>query len=76
MSRKRNPLAIYNPHQVRTIVSGTLVGAIVGTLAGFLLTRRAARKGRELAITPMEGIQIGALVFGLLRAISALGDDR
>lgn len=75
MSRRRQ-LAIRNPEQVRTIVTGTVIGAVVGTIAGFLLTRRAARQGRELALTPMEGVQIGALVFGLLRAISALGDDK
>lgn len=76
MSRKRNQLAIRNPEQVRTIVGGALVGAIAGTVAGFLLARRAARQGREMALTPMEGVQIGALLFGLLRAISALGDDK
>jgi hypothetical protein len=76
MSRRRNQLAIRNPEQVRTIVSGALIGAIVGTIAGVLLTRRASRQGREMAITPMEGIQVGALVFGLLRTIAALGDEK
>lgn len=76
MSRKRNQLAIRNPEQVRTILGGALIGAIVGTIAGVLLTRRANLQGREMAITPMEGIQVGALVFGLLRTISALGDEK
>ena len=74
---KKNQLVIrHNPQQVKTILTGTMVGALAGLIAAFLLTRRAARKGREVPLTPMEGVQIGMLLFGLLRAIAALGDEK
>jgi hypothetical protein len=40
-----------------------------------LLHRRAVKNERESAVSISEGIKIGLLVFGLLRAIAALGDD-
>ena len=59
----------------RVIFSGVLLGALIGLIAALLITRRAEKNERETAITTGEGIKIGALVFGLLRAIASLGDD-
>jgi len=39
------------------------------------LNRRAEKTERENAITPGEGLKLGVLVFGLLRAIASLSDD-
>jgi len=59
----------------RTILFGALIGAFTGLIAAVLLTRRAEKNERETAITTGEGLKLGVLVFGLLRAIAALGDD-
>ena len=59
----------------RVILGGVLLGAFVGLVAAVLLTRRAEKNERQTAITTGEGIKLGALVFGLLRAIASLGDD-
>jgi gas vesicle protein len=59
----------------RTILLGALIGAVTGLIAAVLLTRRAEKNERETAITTGEGLKLGALVFGLLRAIASLGDD-
>jgi hypothetical protein len=59
----------------RILLLGALIGAFTGLLAAFLLTRRAEKNERETAITAGEGLKLGALVFGLLRAISSLADD-
>jgi gas vesicle protein len=59
----------------RTILFGVLIGAVTGLVAAFLLTRRAEKNESETAITSGEGLKLGVLVFGLLRAISSLGDD-
>ncbi len=59
----------------RIIVFGALIGAITGLIAALLLTRRADKAERETAITAGEGLKLGVLVIGLLRAISSLGDD-
>ena len=59
----------------RMILGGTLIGALTGLIAALLLTRRAEKTERETAITTGEGMKLGVLIFGLLRAISSLGDD-
>jgi gas vesicle protein len=60
----------------RTILFGALIGAVTGLVAALLLTRRAEKDQRETAITTGEGLKLGVLVFGLLRAIASLGDDK
>jgi hypothetical protein len=60
----------------RTIFIGTLIGAFTGLIAAMLLTRRAERDERSTAITTGDSMKIGVLVFGLLRAIASLGDDK
>jgi len=59
----------------RTIFFGILLGAITGLIAALLLNRRAASGQRTTAITAGEGMSLGVLVIGLLRAIASLGDD-
>jgi hypothetical protein len=57
------------------IFFGALIGAVTGLVAAILLTRRAEKTERETAITSGEGLKLGVLIFGLLRAIASLGDD-
>jgi gas vesicle protein len=59
----------------RTIFGGVIIGSVVGLIAAMLLNRRAERNDRETAITTGEGLKLGVLLFGLLRAIAALNDD-
>lgn len=59
----------------RVLLSGAVIGAVTGLIAAMLLNRRAARNERETAITTGEGLKLGVLIFGLLRAIASLGDD-
>lgn len=59
----------------RTILLGVIIGAATGLAAAMLLNRRAVRDERTTAITAGEGLKLGVLVFGLLRAIASLGDD-
>lgn len=59
----------------KTLLFGTLIGAVTGLVAASLLQRRAEKGERDTAITAGEGMKLGVLVFGLLRAIASLGDD-
>lgn len=59
----------------RILLGGTLIGAATGLIAAMLLARRAERNERETAITTGEGLKLGVLVVGLLRAIASLNDD-
>jgi gas vesicle protein len=62
-------------NKTRTILFGALIGAVTGLIAAVLLNRRAENGERETAITSGEGLKLGVLIFGLLRAIASLGDD-
>ena len=59
----------------RTLLIGALIGAITGLVAASLLNRRAEKNESETAITTGDGIKLGVMIFGLLRAIASLGDD-
>ena len=60
----------------KTLLAGALIGAVTGLIAAVLLTRRAENDERETAMTTGEGLKIGVLVFGLLRTIASLGDEK
>ena len=60
----------------KTLFLGALIGAATGLVAAMLITRRAERDERTTAITSGDGLKIGVLLFGLLRAIASLGDDQ
>jgi gas vesicle protein len=59
----------------KTLIMGALIGAVTGLFAAMLLHRRAEKGERETALTTGEGLKLGVLVFGLLRAIASLGED-
>ncbi len=59
----------------RTLLIGALIGAITGLVAASLLNRRAEKNESETAITAGDGIKLGVMVFGLLRAIASLVED-
>ena len=60
----------------KTLLLGALIGAFTGLLAAMLLQRRSEKEdGRETALTTGEGLKLGVLVFGLLRAIASLSED-
>jgi hypothetical protein len=59
----------------KTLFLGALIGAATGLFAATLLNRRAEKDERENALSTGEGLKLGVLVFGLLRAIASLGDD-
>jgi hypothetical protein len=71
----KNEIEKHKNSSASPILIGALVGAGAGLVAAMLLRRRATKKERESTLTITEGIKIGVLVFGLLRAIAALGDE-
>ena len=60
----------------RILLAGALLGAGTGLIAAVLLNRRAEQTESGTAITTGEGLKLGVLVFGLLRAIASLGDEK
>ena len=60
----------------RTLLVGALVGAMTGLIAATLLNRRAEEEGTALSLTTGEGMKLGVMVIGLLRAIASLGEEK
>ena len=54
---------------------GALIGAATGLVAAILINRRTVKDPGSTAITTGEGLKLGVMVFGLLRAIASLSDD-
>ena len=63
-------------NQNRILIFGALIGAATGLAAAMILQRRAQKTGTEISLSTGEGIQLGVMIMGLLRAISSLGDDK
>jgi gas vesicle protein len=58
----------------RTLFIGAIIGALIGMIAAVLLNRRG-KDEKSTALTTGDGIKLGVLIFGLLRAIASLGED-
>ena len=63
-------------NQNRILLFGALIGAATGLAAAMILQRRAEKTGTEISLSTGEGIQLGVMIMGLLRAISSLGDEK
>ena len=60
--------------RTRILLIGALAGAATGLVAAMMLQRRAERTGNEVGLSTGEGIQLGMMVLGLVRAVAALAD--
>jgi gas vesicle protein len=60
----------------RTLLVGALAGAVTGLVAAMLLNRRAEQEGTQLALSAGDGMKLGVMVIGLLRAIASLGEEK
>jgi len=63
-------------NQNRILLFGALIGAFTGLVAAMILQRRAEKTGTEISLSTGEGIQLGVMVMGLLRAIASLGNEK
>ena len=59
----------------RIIFFGLVLGAATGLIAALLLNQRAEKEGRNTAMTAGEGLKLGVLLLGVLRAIGTLGEE-
>ena len=61
--------------QTRILLIGALAGAATGLVAAMMLQRRAERTGSEITLSTGDGVKLGMMVLGLLRAVASLADD-
>jgi glucokinase len=55
----------------KVLALGTLIGALVGLGAAYLLLQNTEEEG--LNMTPGEGVKLGISVFSFLRQVTSLG---
>lgn len=61
--------------QMKVLVTGGVVGAVIGLLTSWLLVRTSREvRGGPPAITTGDAIKVGVTTIGLVRAIASLGD--
>jgi hypothetical protein len=60
----------------RTLLLGALVGAATGLVGALLLYRRSQETGTELSLTTGDGVKLGMMVIGLLRAVASMGEEK
>lgn len=53
-----------------SLIIGSLLGAITGLFAAFLMVRRAEENETSIPVTTGEGFRLGMLVIGFLREIA------
>ena len=63
-------------NQSKILLFGALIGAATGLAAAMILQRRAEKTGKEISLSTGEGVQLGVMIMGLLRAISSIGDEK
>ena len=61
--------------QTKVLLVGALAGAAMGVVVAMMLQRRAERTGTEISLSAGEGIQLGMMALGLIRAVAALADS-
>ena len=59
--------------KTKTLVIGSVVGALVGVTGAYLLVQNAQRKNLEkVSVSSGEAFRLAVLIFGLLRSIATL----
>jgi hypothetical protein len=60
--------------QTKVLLIGALAGAAMGVVAAMMLQRRAEQAGTEITLSTGEGVQLGMMALGLIRAVAGLAD--
>ena len=61
--------------KTKTLVIGTVIGALAGAASALLLVKRAESENMQPKLSPGEGVQLGLGVLGLMRLIAGFGKD-
>lgn len=59
--------------KTKTLLFGSIIGALTGLGAAYLLIQQAERQGEQPKIGTGEGLRLGMGVLGLLKRVGELG---
>ncbi len=63
--------------KIKTLIGGTLAGALIGLGAAFFLSRNAEKDGDNFPeISVGEALGVSISIIGIVRAIAALGERK
>jgi hypothetical protein len=62
--------------KTKTLLFGSIIGALTGLGAAYLLIQQAERQGEQPKIGTGEGLRLGMGVLGLLKHVGELGQGR
>ena len=68
-----NELATVENQNVKILSLGTIIGALVGLGAAYLLLQRVD-DGDDLNLSSKDGVKLGISVFSFFRQITQIGD--
>lgn len=55
------------------LLAGSIIGALIGAGAAYLLIQKAERENQVLHVGTGEGIKLGLMALGMLRQVAQLG---
>jgi len=58
----------------RTLLVGTILGALTGLIASYLLVKRAEDEEGDVQITPKDGVKLGVGIISLFKLVTSLHD--
>ncbi|HJW90849.1 MAG TPA: hypothetical protein VJ436_09440 [Anaerolineales bacterium] len=61
--------------KTRVMLIGGILGALAGVGAAYLLIQNTERSGKQLKVSPGDGVKLGVLLMGLMRQVAELGDS-
>jgi hypothetical protein len=61
--------------KTKTIVLGTILGAVIGAASAFILLKRSEDDEINPKLSAGEGIQVGLGVLGLMRLLAGFGKE-
>jgi hypothetical protein len=63
-------------NKTKTLLIGTLIGAMIGITASYMLLKKPDSHEATLGLTRGQGVKIGLGVLGLLKLVSDLSEDK
>ncbi len=62
--------------RMKTLLIGTILGALTGLGAAYLLVQQAEKAHSRPEISPGQGVKLGLMLLGTIRSVAELGKDK